>query len=63
MSEHSVENLIVSTKTYAGDLEGHLDDLVDHLDGDDEGRAIYAREHVRHAISDLKKIDSQEVDR
>ncbi|MFB6188997.1 MAG: hypothetical protein ABEI57_03865 [Halapricum sp.] len=60
MTEQSTATLLESTTTYAGDLEGHLDDLVERLDGTEEGLAVFAREHLRHAISDLEEIDLEE---
>lgn len=61
MTEQTTENLVRSAKTYARDLEGHIDDLYEQAEGQPVGRILFARDRIRQAIAELEKIDEENL--
>ena len=59
--DRDAQQLARSIKAYARDLEGHLDNLEAMIDGQAEGYALFARDRIRQAISELENIDAEEV--
>lgn len=61
MTEQSTRNLYRSVKSYARDLEDHLDDLYEQAEGQPTGRVLFARDRIRQAIAELEKIDQEDL--
>lgn len=61
MAEQEIDNLLTSVKTYARDLEGHVDDLYEQADGQPSGHVLFARDRIRQAIAELEKIEEENL--
>ena len=63
MTEQDVDNLLTSVKTYARDLEGHVDDLYEQAEGTQtRGHVLFARDRLRQAIAELEQIEEGAAD-
>lgn len=56
------DHLLASTRTYLEENLGLVEELAERLDGNDEGRALFAADGLTTALAHLEKIGEDDAD-